>query len=243
MAWNDLTLSDRARMMQMAVKSGITDLRTIQEVYNKFDEGGPKKSPMYTWLVKRMRNIGTPIQKVSNEHLVDAYTNDALWTMENPRNKGYNPKDGLYYAYTDRDANGNIHTNIGPGIEKNGHPNVDYGRGYTREELNEIARETVAQRVDAMRNSLETMQGGKYAITSDTLSLGPLLALTDIAYNAKTSGKKNLPEKWPNLIKALSIGDLEVAKTQTRSGSDRRRDMRNDLLTYGPITSKTVKNR
>lgn len=40
MAWKDLTLSDRARMMQLAVKSGITDLRTIQEVYNKFDKGG-----------------------------------------------------------------------------------------------------------------------------------------------------------------------------------------------------------
>lgn len=40
MDWNDLTLSDKAKMMQLAVKSGITDLRTIQEVYNKFAEGG-----------------------------------------------------------------------------------------------------------------------------------------------------------------------------------------------------------
>ena len=36
MAWNDLTLSDKARMIQLAVNSGITDLRTIQEVYNKY---------------------------------------------------------------------------------------------------------------------------------------------------------------------------------------------------------------
>lgn len=43
MAWNDLTLSDKARMIQLAVKSGITDLRTIQEVYNKYEEGGYKK--------------------------------------------------------------------------------------------------------------------------------------------------------------------------------------------------------
>jgi len=40
MAWNDLQLSDRARMIQMAVNSGITDLSTIHEVYNKFAEGG-----------------------------------------------------------------------------------------------------------------------------------------------------------------------------------------------------------
>ena len=38
--WQDLTLSDKARMMQLAVESGITDLRTIQEVYNTFAEGG-----------------------------------------------------------------------------------------------------------------------------------------------------------------------------------------------------------
>ena len=43
MAWNDLTLSDKARMMQLAVKSGVTDLRTIEEVYNKYAEGGPKE--------------------------------------------------------------------------------------------------------------------------------------------------------------------------------------------------------
>ena len=41
MSWNDLSLPDKARMMQLAVKSGITDLRTIQEVYNKYAEGGP----------------------------------------------------------------------------------------------------------------------------------------------------------------------------------------------------------
>ena len=38
--WQDLTLSDKARMIDLAVKSGITDLSTIQEVYNKFAEGG-----------------------------------------------------------------------------------------------------------------------------------------------------------------------------------------------------------
>lgn len=40
MAWNDLELPDKARMIKLAVDSGITDLRTIQEVYNKFAEGG-----------------------------------------------------------------------------------------------------------------------------------------------------------------------------------------------------------
>ena len=38
--WQDLTLSDKARMIQLAVNSGITDLATIQQVYNTFAEGG-----------------------------------------------------------------------------------------------------------------------------------------------------------------------------------------------------------
>ena len=40
MAWNDLELKDRARMIRLAVESGITDLNTIHEVYNKFADGG-----------------------------------------------------------------------------------------------------------------------------------------------------------------------------------------------------------
>ena len=40
--WNELSLSDKARMMALAVKSGITDLSTIQSAYNKFAEGGEK---------------------------------------------------------------------------------------------------------------------------------------------------------------------------------------------------------
>ena len=38
--YQDLKLSDRARIIQMAVKSGITDLDTIEQVYNTFAQGG-----------------------------------------------------------------------------------------------------------------------------------------------------------------------------------------------------------
>lgn len=43
MAWNDLTLSDKARMIELAVKSGITNLRDIQDVYNTYASGGQKE--------------------------------------------------------------------------------------------------------------------------------------------------------------------------------------------------------
>ena len=43
--YRDLKLSDRARVIEMAVKSGITDLNTIEEVYNTFAEGGDLEEP------------------------------------------------------------------------------------------------------------------------------------------------------------------------------------------------------
>jgi hypothetical protein len=41
--WDELTLPDKARMIKLAVDSGITNLRDIHEVYNKFAGGGPTK--------------------------------------------------------------------------------------------------------------------------------------------------------------------------------------------------------
>ena len=49
--YRDLELSDRARIIQMAVRSGITDLDTIEEVYNRFADGGSK--PPYNGEIKQ----------------------------------------------------------------------------------------------------------------------------------------------------------------------------------------------
>jgi len=40
MRWDDLNMADKARMMQLAISSGITDLRTIRDVYNSYANGG-----------------------------------------------------------------------------------------------------------------------------------------------------------------------------------------------------------
>ena len=73
--WNDLGLPDKARMIQLAVKSGITDLRTIEEVYNTYASGGkihikPENRGKFTALKKRtghsaswFKEHGTPAQK------------------------------------------------------------------------------------------------------------------------------------------------------------------------------------
>ena len=41
MSWNNVSMKDRASYIRMGVESGITDLGTIREVYNKFAKGGP----------------------------------------------------------------------------------------------------------------------------------------------------------------------------------------------------------
>lgn len=198
---------------------------------------------LYSPPKKREVKVPNRLTRVSDEELTDFYVKNVLWNMENPKNKGFNEEDGKYYSYTDKDSNGIKHINIGPGLEKTGHPNIDYSRGYTKEELDSIASTTVADRVVKMSKSLRDMNSKAYNETRDTLSLGPLLAITDIAYNVKTANRKNLPENWPSLIQNLSIGNLEEAKKHTYSGSKRRQKMRNDLLTYNPIDSTTVKNR
>lgn len=40
MRWDDLNMGDKSRMIKLAVDSGITDLRTIRDVFNSYAEGG-----------------------------------------------------------------------------------------------------------------------------------------------------------------------------------------------------------
>lgn len=171
-------------------------------------------------------------RKITNEEVARKYAKDIVWIMENPKNKGYNEKTGKYHAYTDKGADGVTHVNIGPGLEKIAHPNIDYKKSYTKQELDDIAYNTIIERQRAIDNSLRTMKNGKYSLTADTLSMGPRLALLDIGHNVKTSNRKNLPEKWPSLVDYIANGNLDKAKKETYSGSNRRQKMRNQLLTY-----------
>lgn len=42
--WNDLSMRQKSDLISLGVKNGITDLTTIKDIYNKYAEGGPKKS-------------------------------------------------------------------------------------------------------------------------------------------------------------------------------------------------------
>lgn len=61
MRWDDLNMGDKSRMIRLAVDSGITDLRTIRDVYNSYAEGGQKeRKPISNKLLKDIAyKIGT----------------------------------------------------------------------------------------------------------------------------------------------------------------------------------------
>ena len=61
MRWDDLNMGDKSRMIKLAVDSGITDLRTIRDVYNSYAEGGQKeRKPISNKLLKDIAyKIGT----------------------------------------------------------------------------------------------------------------------------------------------------------------------------------------
>lgn len=57
--WDELKMADRARILQLAVKSGITNLNVIKEHYNKFDKGG-LMIPDAT-ILKAKKNSSSPL--------------------------------------------------------------------------------------------------------------------------------------------------------------------------------------
>ena len=44
MSWNNLSMTDRAAYIKLGLDSGITDLNTIRNIYNKYADGGHKEN-------------------------------------------------------------------------------------------------------------------------------------------------------------------------------------------------------
>ena len=57
-AWDNLSMQEKSEMMKVAVKNGITDLKTIREKYNEFAEGGnlyagtSTDNDLVDWIIK-----------------------------------------------------------------------------------------------------------------------------------------------------------------------------------------------
>lgn len=58
MEWKDLSLRERAELIRIGTQNGITDIKSIKDFYNKFEEGGKKdskdKSKVKEWVNERV---------------------------------------------------------------------------------------------------------------------------------------------------------------------------------------------
>jgi len=179
-------------------------------------------------------------RQITNDQVVDTYIDNVLWTMENPKNKGYNKKKGKYFSYKDS----SLPKNIGPGIAYTSEmaQDMNFSKGYTKNELNAIVRPALLESMEEISNQMHD----KYGEDADTLSLGNRLIQLDIAHNVRPRGSKksNMPVTgWPTLTDAMMRGDKAAIEKNTNSGSDRRQSMRNMLIWQNIIDKNTVKNK
>lgn len=180
-------------------------------------------------------------RSITPEDVVNSYIENVLYTMENPKNKGY--KNGKYYSYADSSSP----LNIGPGINytsdlaKNNNLDFSDKTGYTREYLDNIVKQDLLEKMEGINKDLHNMYGSD----ADTMSLGNRMILLDIAHNVRPRGRKraNMPKGWPSLVSSMMSGNSSKARKNTNSGSTRRQEMRNDLLWQNIIDKNTVKNR
>lgn len=82
--WDDLSMTERAEMMRVAVNNGITDLPTIRQKYNEFAEGGPKRD-YNTWKKLIHDYKGLDVDNDNTYDYLSYYNNhtDEAWDMLN----------------------------------------------------------------------------------------------------------------------------------------------------------------
>lgn len=82
--WDDLSMTERAEMMRVAVNNGITDLPTIRQKYDEFAEGGPKRD-YNTWKKLIHDYKGLDVDNDKTYDYLSYYNNhtDEAWDMLN----------------------------------------------------------------------------------------------------------------------------------------------------------------
>ena len=93
-AWDSLSIAEKAEMMRLAVKNGITDLPTIRQKYNEFAEGGDIND---SWTMEDEAGY-----RAWRESLPDnlKYTKDSEYDMRAAYKSGAQPQlydDGMYH--------------------------------------------------------------------------------------------------------------------------------------------------
>ena len=95
MNWNELSIYEKANLMKLYVANGITDLNTIKEHYNSFQDGGPmepkEKEPNFVTRLK---------QGNSRKGIID--------NQGNPASHKLSVADSRVYAGVQEDEKGNL---------------------------------------------------------------------------------------------------------------------------------------
>lgn len=244
MSWNDLSMADRARYIQLGVSNGVTDLSSIRATYNSYAEGGSIiKGVMNALASGDFQSLRRQLNRViTDEQVVDNYMDNVMYTMENPNKRGFDGE--RWHTYKDKDIKGNTHINYGPGIESHSDIgatlNYKSNRGYTTEELNSRIRPDLMNKMAEIRKDLREMYGDD----ADTMSLGNREILLDIAHNVSPRGKNrgNMPKAWPKLVSGMMTGNSKKVKSNVDSGNKRRANMRTQLMWKDSVDKNTVKN-
>ena len=58
--WDGLSMADKAEMMRVAVRNGITSLPEIRKKYNEFANGGPTDDDLIDWIIREEGFLTTP---------------------------------------------------------------------------------------------------------------------------------------------------------------------------------------
>lgn len=258
MKWNELSMADKAKYIQLGVQNGITSLDDIRDTYNSYTEGGYLENTIYKtrngefFIYANNKRIPLNYSNgrfitddgriykpttVEGQHNTNKYiTNDEV--VDNYINhivytmENPNSKgftNGRWGKYTDKDSDGKTHINIGPGIES--HSDVGANIDYnTTYSTQELNTRLRPDLLKKMEGIMSDLHE-KYNSDADTMSMGNRLILLDIAHNVRPKGERNnMPSKWPNLVDGMMSGNTSKAKANTYSGNERRGDMRNELL-------------
>ena len=97
--WNNLSMADKAAMMEVAIKNGITTLPEIREAYNEFAKGGDISDENYYEIMER-------VAKENWQKWGDPSEDAALTRILNSNDYNYRE---YYNKYPESQANADTH--------------------------------------------------------------------------------------------------------------------------------------
>lgn len=106
--WDDLTLSEKSAMMQVAVRNGLRNLEDIRKAYNEFAEGGNLSDDEYYSIMERVAEENNPLwnkERVKEGHRPLTIDEEYLRLLND---NTYDYK-GYYSKYPQSKANADTH--------------------------------------------------------------------------------------------------------------------------------------